>query len=300
MTIAKGEPIQTKWGIAKVANTGYYSISENSKGHYRKLLHRLIFEDFYNVDLDKEFPNGVIIHHNDGNKLNNKIWNLIPMSREEHNSVHFKGKVISEEHKWRISESNKNKIVSEETRRKISKANKGRKAWNKGVPMREDVKKRLIKSLKGRKVSEETRRKLSEANKGEKNYWYGRKFTKEHIENLRKSHLGKKLSAETRRKMSETQKGRTAPLEKKLKQSKTMNKSGFFNVFKLPSKQCRQGFTWAFYYYDENNKRRILSSTNLKKLKDKVLANNFEWILIDVDNAKKTCAKYEYDLEDLI
>ena len=49
MTVETAPPIQTKWGTAKVGNTGYYTISENSKGHYGELLHRLLFEDFYNL-----------------------------------------------------------------------------------------------------------------------------------------------------------------------------------------------------------------------------------------------------------
>ena len=43
--------IQTKWGKADVWNTGYYTISDNSKGHYRELLHRLIFEEVHKCTL---------------------------------------------------------------------------------------------------------------------------------------------------------------------------------------------------------------------------------------------------------
>lgn len=300
MTIMTGEPIQTKWGTAKIYNTGYYVISENSKGHYRKLLHRLIFEDFYNIDLDEEFPEGVIIHHLNEDKLCNDIWNLIPLTRMEHNFIHHKGKRLSEEHKQKLSESHKNRVVSEETRRKISNSNKGKKAWNKGVPMTEEAKEKLRRSIKGRVISDETRRKLSESHKSEKNYWYGRPFSEDHKKNLSKSHMGIKPSEETRRRMSEAQKGRRHSQESKLLLSKSINKTGFFNVFKLPNKDCRQGFTWAYYYYDENHKRRIISSTNLKKLKQKILSKGFEWILIDVDNAEVTCEKYDYDLGDLM
>ena len=45
MTVETAPPIQTKWGTAKVGNTGYYTISENSKGKYKQLLHRFPSEE---------------------------------------------------------------------------------------------------------------------------------------------------------------------------------------------------------------------------------------------------------------
>lgn len=137
MIEAKGKPIQTKWGTAKVWNTGYYTISDNSTGNYKKLLHRLIFEDFYQCDLDEVFPEGVVIHHEDGNKLNNAIWNLVLMTRKEHIFIHRKelllncnppsgenhhmyGKSLSEEVKLKISESKKGVRLSENTKYKMS------------------------------------------------------------------------------------------------------------------------------------------------------------------------------------
>lgn len=45
MTVETAPPIQTKWGTAKVGNTGYYTISENSKGKYKQLLHRVPSEE---------------------------------------------------------------------------------------------------------------------------------------------------------------------------------------------------------------------------------------------------------------
>lgn len=101
--------IQTKWGKANVWNTGYYTISDNSKGHYKELLHRLIFEDFYKIKL----PSNIIVHHDDGNKLNNEIWNLIPLTKSEHNQIHHqnnlhrRGKHLELKSKFKIS-NNKN------------------------------------------------------------------------------------------------------------------------------------------------------------------------------------------------
>ena len=85
------EVLSTKFGNAKINTTGYYLITSRNEGNNGKLLHRLIFEDYYNINLDEEFPEGVIIHHNDGNKTNNEIWNLIPMTHEEHMTIHMTG-----------------------------------------------------------------------------------------------------------------------------------------------------------------------------------------------------------------
>ena len=80
--------INTKYGTVKINEYGYYRVTSKKEGNCLKLLHRLIFEDYYNIDLDEEFPEGIIIHHEDGNKLNNEIWNLVPMTTNEHTAFH--------------------------------------------------------------------------------------------------------------------------------------------------------------------------------------------------------------------
>lgn len=85
------DTLKTKFGSAKLNNKGYYIITSRQEGNNGKLLHRLIFEDFYNISLDEEFPDGVVIHHNDMDKTNNEIWNLVPMTHEEHMRIHMVG-----------------------------------------------------------------------------------------------------------------------------------------------------------------------------------------------------------------
>ena len=41
------ETQNTKYGIAKIHNTGYYRITSRKEGNNGKLLHRLIFEDVH-------------------------------------------------------------------------------------------------------------------------------------------------------------------------------------------------------------------------------------------------------------
>ena len=83
---------------------------------------------------------------------------LIFLTSSEHNTLHHKGKLISEEHKKKVSEASKgNKHAlgyrhSKETRKKISDAHKGKYR------------------------SDETKKKIAEASKGNKNVrgtrWY--------------------------------------------------------------------------------------------------------------------------------
>jgi len=105
--------VQTKFGNVSM-HKGYLVITSRAEGNYGKSLHRLIFEDFYQCDLDEMFPEGIIIHHDDENKLNNEIWNLIPMTRSEHKALHNKGNKYgsykrSEEQIRKIVEINKNR-----------------------------------------------------------------------------------------------------------------------------------------------------------------------------------------------
>ena len=88
---------------------------------------------------------------------------------------------LSEEHKRKISESEKGRKLSEETRKKMSESRKG-----KSIP--EEQKKKISAALKGRSHSEEHNRKVSEALKGNTNS------------------KGKHHTEETKRKISEANK----------------------------------------------------------------------------------------------
>ena len=83
---------------------------------------------------------------------------LIFLTSREHNSLHHKGK-----------------LISEETRKKLSEARKGNK-YALGYHHTDETKKKIGEARKGKHRSEETRKKLSEAAKGNKNVrgtrWY--------------------------------------------------------------------------------------------------------------------------------
>ena len=78
--------MKTKFGNASInTTTGHYIISSHKEGNRSKNLHRLIFEDFYGP-----IPKNCVVHHKDGNKLNNCIMNLELMTWSDHAKHHFK------------------------------------------------------------------------------------------------------------------------------------------------------------------------------------------------------------------
>ena len=93
--------IKTKYGNAEITPNGYLQITSSKEGNHKKFLHRLVFEDFYQTKL----PSNIAIHHEDGDKTNNKIWNLIPMTLQEHSSLHNKGRETTLEHGINLSKN---------------------------------------------------------------------------------------------------------------------------------------------------------------------------------------------------
>ena len=115
--------IATKFGSAYVDPQGYLRISSIKEGNHNKLVHRLVFEDFYKIKL----PSNIIIHHLDGNKQNNEIWNLIPLTNEEHSRLHHTGVKFTEERCKKISEAKTGFKFTEESKQKMRDAKIGTK-----------------------------------------------------------------------------------------------------------------------------------------------------------------------------
>ena len=162
-------------------------IITNEKGEVQKItfyhnrpvfkcqyIHKIMMFTFYGYkDMD--------IHHIDGNKQNNKLNNLVYMTRAEHMSLHHKGKSINYQ-RFGKDAPMYGKHHSEETKHKISESHKGLNIWSKGKCLSDETKRKLSEALKGKHHSEETKHKMSE------------------------SHKGKHLSDETKRKLSEARK----------------------------------------------------------------------------------------------
>lgn len=109
--------MKTKFGTATLNNHGYYRIISGKEGNNGRLLHRLIWEDWYG----KPVPKGCQIHHLNEIKTDNRIQNLQCVERSAHMRFH-KGNekapllgLFGEEH------PRYGKPHSEETRKRLSK-----------------------------------------------------------------------------------------------------------------------------------------------------------------------------------
>ena len=92
---------------------------------------------------------------------------------------------------------------------------------------------------------------------------------------IRKGPLGKKFS-----------------LSQDIKLSKLKTTSGYFRVSK-------DGDYWIYKWYDENNKRRKLSSGNIPTLKRKVISKGLDWVVIDEELAKHSLNKFSDNSENI-
>ena len=234
------ESIQTKYGRANINEYGYYRINSSKEGNHLKLLHRLIFEDFYNIKL----PSHIEIHHEDGNKLNNEIWNLVPMTKSEHIKLHIK--------KGDIPFYSKPQPLSH-------KQNISRAYTNTGVF----------------RVSFDSKNGVMYA-------YYGSENKRSWIRAVTLSHLKEKvlergfewvvldedLAEKTEKELQQT-----------YRETHRNHSTGIRRVRKKKSKTAKQGFLWE-YVYQKNNKTNYISSTDLDKLKEKVLARGLKWEVI--------------------
>lgn len=111
---------------------------------------------------------------------------------------------------------------------------------------------------------------------------------------------------EMRKKMSSTRSGRRNPMYGKTQTKQTRetisrrkNKTGFLNVGHAKDNRLKQGFSWRYRYTNQHKQRQQILKTNLYDLKQEVLKRNLEWKIIDKNNAKQTCDRYNYTLNKL-
>ena len=108
---------------------------------------------------------------------------------------------------------------------------------------------------------------------------------------------GYRHTEKSKRKMSKAQKGENNPMygkihseETRKKMSKAQNTTGFYRVSKKKDNKCKQGFVWLYKYFD-NNKRKAVSSTDLKKLEKKVKAQSLPWQIVNENKARQSLKK---------
>jgi group I intron endonuclease len=108
----------------------------------------------------------------------------------------------SDEHRKKLSESQKGRLVSQETREKISKSNNGRVPPNKGKSPSLETRKKQSESHIGKTLPEEQKKKISYTLKAK-----GRKNTPEQIAKLCEAQKNRlPISDEARKRMSDAQK----------------------------------------------------------------------------------------------
>lgn len=276
--------IKTKFGTASVYGD-YYIITSKKEGNYRKRLHRLIIEDFYNILLPKDW----VVHHDDGNKLNNEIWNLIPMPLGDHSTLHnsgeknwMYGKTHSDEVKQIISKRFKGTSLTDEHKKKISDAISGENHPLYGKHHSEETKQKLREVNKNRIFTPEQRKKISIAKSGKNHPLYGKHHSQESRQKMSKSHKGKKLSETHIKNMN-------------IARSNT----GIYHVIVKDIPRYTQGYAFA-YKYNEEGKTKTIWSRHLQELKEKVLARNFPWEILDENKAKKVAESVGLTLEDIV
>lgn len=117
--------------------TGYWKVCLTNHNHkWRQYaIHRLVASAF--IPNPAGFP---AVNHKDECKSNNCVDNLEWCTQAYNNRYSKLGKPLSEEHKRKISVSNKGK----------PSWNKGCVAWNKGIPCSEESRRKISESLKRR------------------------------------------------------------------------------------------------------------------------------------------------------
>lgn len=112
------------WGRVKSLNYNHTGkpqimIPLKGKGNYLKIhlgsnktisIHKLIAETFIPIPEELLHYEKLDVHHIDGNRSNNAVWNLIWICRDAHNKIHFANKTISESHKEKLSKKIKGRI----------------------------------------------------------------------------------------------------------------------------------------------------------------------------------------------
>lgn len=115
---------------------------------------------------------------------------------------------------------------------------------------------------------------------GENHYMFGKRLPEETRKKISKTMSGRKLSQKTKNKISEARLGMKLSDKYKINKSKTVNTSEYYHVYKQNRKQCKQGFTWAYRYY-EDGKQKMIVSVDIKKLEEKVRAKGLKWLKFD-------------------
>ena len=198
-----------------------------------------------------------------------------------------KYKPLSDEHKRRISESNKN--CSEETRIKMSESHKGKKRseeskkkqsefvtgkekpWLKGIPLSIEIKRKISESNSGEKNhfwhkchSEETKKKMSERRKGSKAWNKGISHSEETKKKISEKHKGKTYEEKFGKEKANEIKKRISEKIKGKKHSDETNKKHRLATIKIINKHIKYGGQITPFYNSNGCKyfEKLMLETN--------------------------------------
>lgn len=114
----------------------------------------------------------------------------------------------------------------------------------------------------------EIAKKISKSMSGQNNPNYGKRFTKETTEKMREAKIGSKNPMYG--------KNHTEEIKRKMSLSQG-NSTGYRRVSLVTCSDCKHKKRYQYWYYNDDGKKKSISSVNLKKLKEKVLEKGLPW-----------------------
>lgn len=156
------EYLRTVLGKTIIESDETWPVSKYTPYHTEnKTTYKLLAKKYLKCDYKEHRQN--IVHHINFNHSDNRLCNLVVLTKDEHQNIHWMFDPSYEEVRQKMSEANTGKTCSDEVRKQRSERMKANN------PMRrKDVVEKVSSSLKGRKMSEEAKQKISERTKGKK------------------------------------------------------------------------------------------------------------------------------------
>ena len=154
------EYLRTVLGKTIIESDETWPISKYTPYHTEnKTTYKLLAKKYLKCDYKEHRQN--IVHHINFNHSDNRLCNLVVLTKDEHQNIHWMFDPSYEDVRQKMSEANRGRTFSDEFRKKCSERMKANNPMK-----RKDIAKKVSASNKGRKMSEEAKQKISERLKG--------------------------------------------------------------------------------------------------------------------------------------